>query len=192
MNAYRRTATTALALLALAVLTLIPAAGAQADDLWLHVHVDEKEGGATVRVNLPLAFVETALRAVPADELRNGRLVIDDEDFTVAELRDMWTSLSASGDATLVEVDDDGERVHVRRAGGYLLVEVDEGKGDGATVDVRIPERVIEAMLATGSDELDLAAGLRALAESGEGELVAVNDGGDHVRVWIDSSSASR
>jgi len=190
MNVYRRTAFTTIAILALAALAFAPAA--QADDLWLHVHVDEKDGGATVRVNLPLGFIETALKAVPADELKNGRIVIDDEDFSVAELRDMWNSLRDSGDATLVEIDDDGEKVRVRRAGGYLLVDVDEGADDGGDVNVRIPEQVIEAMLASGTDELDLAAGLRALAESGEGELVAVNDGGDHVRVWIDGSSESR
>jgi len=190
MHAYRRTAFTAIAAMALALFAFAPAA--QADDLWLHVHVDEQDGGATVRVNLPLAFIETALKAVPADELRDGRIVIDDEDFSVAELRDMWASLRDSGDATLVEIDDHGETVHVRREGGYLLVDVDEDRDDGGDVNVRIPERVIEAMLASGTDELDIAAGLRALAESGEGELVAVNDGGDQVRVWIDGRADSR
>jgi len=190
MPAYRRTAFTAVAALALAFLAFAPAASAS--DLWLHVHVDEKDGGATVRVNLPLAFIETALRAVPAEELRNGRIVIDDEDFSVAELREMWASLAASGDATLVEIDDHGEQVRVRREGGYLLVDVDENDDHGGDVNVRIPERVIEAMLSSGTDELDLAAGLRALAESGEGELVAVSDGGDHVRVWVDGRAESR
>jgi hypothetical protein len=175
-----------------AVLLIFAAPAAQAAELWLHVHVDEGEDGATVKVNLPISFVEKALTMVPTDEMRDGRIVIDDEEITVAELRELWTSLrDSAGDAVLVETHDDDERVIVRRQGGYMLVEVEED-GQDAKVNVRIPERVIEAMLATGGEELDLAAGLRALADEGEGELVAVNDGGDHVRVWIDGRAESR
>jgi hypothetical protein len=183
------------AALAAILLTLAAAPAAQAaDNLWLHVHVDEGDGGATVRVNLPIAFAEKALAMVPADEMQNGRIVIEDEEITVAELRDLWASLTDAGDAVLVESEDDGERVMVRRQGGYMLVEVhedDDADGNG-TVNVRIPDRVIEAMLATDGEELDIAAGLRALAEAGEGELVTVDDGGDRVRVWVDATAESR
>ncbi len=180
----------ALAVLALAAFAATPAAPAEAaDDLWLHVHVVETEG-ATVRVNLPIAFVETAVRAIPAAGT-DGRIVIDETELSIAELRAMWASLGDTGDAVLVDVDDRGETVKVRKSGGYLLVDVDERGREGA-VDVRIPERVVEALLAGDGEELDVAGALRALAEAGEGELVAVNDRDARVRVWVDGSADSR
>jgi len=175
-----------------AILLILAAPAAQAEELWLHVHVDEGEGGATVKVNLPISFAEKALAMVPADEMRNGRIVIEDEEFSVRELRELWASLRDAGDAVLVEGHDDGERVMVRRQGGYMLVEVEEDDDGDSHVNVRIPDRVIEAMLATDGEELDVAAGLRALAAAGEGELVTVDDGGDKVRVWVDASAESR
>ena len=186
-----RTTLAALAILALAAFAAVapaPAAHAAAD-LWLHVHVDEAEG-AKVRVNLPIAFVETAVRAIP-ESANGGRLQIDGEDFTLAELRDLWASLGDTGDAVLVDVDDDGETVEVRKSGGYLLVDVAE-RGRGGEVKVRIPERVMEALLAGDGDELDVAGALRALAAAGEGELVAVNDRDARVHVWVDASAESR
>ena len=173
------------ALLALAA-AAVPAPSASAADLWLHVSVDETDG-AQVRVNLPLAFLETALRMVPEDELRDGKLVLQDTELSVAELRTLWHSLDAAGDAVLMEVHDKGEHVNVSRRGGYLLVEVD---GPDA-VDVRIPGAVVDAMLAGEGDELDLAAALRALAAAGEGERVAVPETDSQVRGWVDASPAA-
>jgi hypothetical protein len=192
MTALPRRALAALATLAFAAFTAaVPAATARAaaDDLWLHVHVVEAEG-ATVRVNLPIAFVETAVRAIP-EAGSGGRIEIDGEDFTIEELRAMWTSLGDTGEALLVDVEDDGETVQVRKSGGYLLVDVAERDG-GADVNVKIPERVMEALLAGDGEELDVAGALRALAEAGEGELVAVNDRDARVRVWVDAFAESR
>jgi len=179
--------------LALAAAAVLPAAPAAAADLWLHVTVDEESPGNTVRINLPLQFVETAVRMVPAEEMRGGRIVLDDADFTAAELRELWRSLDAAGDATLVEAESaDGARVTASRSEGYLLVRtVDRGRR-GDRVDVRIPEAVVDALLAGPADELDLVGALRALAAHGEGELVTVDDSRSRVRVWVDASAESR
>lgn len=179
---FKRTALLAVAALLVATFAAVPA---QAQDgLWLHVFVEETEG-ATVKVNLPLSFIETAIRMIPEEEMRNGRIKIEDEEITVAELRELWASLEDAGDAALVEVDDHGEKVFVRKRGGYLLVEVQEA-GEAAQVNVRIPERVVEALLSAEGDELDVAAALRALAAEGAGELVTVTDEDNRVRVWVD------
>jgi len=179
--------------LAFAIAAALPAAPAAAAQLWLHVVVDEETGGDRVRVNLPLEFVETAVRMVPAEEMRGGKIVIDDADFTAAELRELWRSLDAAGDATLVESESaDGTRVTARRSGGYLLVRTVDRGARGGRVDVKIPETVVEALLAGQGDELDLAGALRALAAHGAGELVTVDDSRSHVRVWIDDSAESR
>jgi hypothetical protein len=73
----------------------------------------------------------------------------------------------------------------VAKENGYLVVRVDERRGD--KVRLRIPLDVIEAMLGGGNGELDLIAGLRALAEFEEDVLVVESDH-ESVRVWIDSS----
>lgn len=178
--------------LLLAAFAAVPA-WAAGDDLWLHIHVQEEEG-ATVKVNLPIAFVESAARAIPAS-IETDKLSFNDEDISIADLREMWRSLGDTGDALLIDVDDDGESVQVRKTGGYLLVEVREdgdfGDDRDTRVDVRIPERVVEALLAGDEDQLDIAGALRALADAGEGELVAVNDRDARVRIWVDGFSTS-
>lgn len=179
---FQRTALLTVAALLVATFAAVPAQAQEG--LWLHVFVEETEG-ATVKVNLPLSFIETAIQMIPEEEMRNGRIKIEDEEITVAELRELWASLEDAGDAALVEVDDHGEKVFVRKRGGYLLVEVQEA-GEAAQVNVRIPERVVEALLSAEGDELDVAAALRALAEEGAGELVTVTDEDAHVRVWVD------
>lgn len=173
-------------LLALAVLAAAPAVAAAADAMWLHVSVDEGEGGARVRVNLPLSMAETALAMIPEEELHNGRIQIEDEDFSLADLRRLWSQLDESPDATFVEVEEADGRVLVSKSGGYLLVKAYENDGQ---VDVRIPGGVVDALLSGEGEEIDLAAAIRALAEFGAGELVTVHDDATQVRVWVDNLS---
>lgn len=162
-------------------------------DLWLHVQVDEQgERAARVRVNLPIRLVEKAVAMVPHEELAGGKIRLDQEEITVAELRQLWAELEASPDATFVEVDEEEQRVRMSKRGGYLLVEtVDSGPG-GERVDVRVPTEVVEALLSGKGDELDLGAAIRALAARGEGELVTVHDEGSRVRVWVDRLAEAR
>lgn len=177
-------------------LTLAGAASA-ASDLWLHVKVDEgREGGSKVRVNVPISVVRKALAAVPDKEMRNGKIVLKDEEITVAELREMWAAVQDSPDATFVTVDGPEENVRVAKDGRYLVVRTDERgnrrDGWGSQVDVRVPVTVVEALLSSGGEELDLVAAIEALARHGEGELVTVTDDQDTVRVWVDRSAESR
>ena len=49
--------------------------------------------------------------------------------------------------------------------------------------------KVVDALLSAGKDELDIVAALRALAATGDTELVSVKDAENTVRVWIDSKN---
>jgi hypothetical protein len=172
------------------LLGLASAAGASAgdgDDLWLHVRVDEV-GGAKVRVNLPLRAVESAIELIPEDSLRHGKVVMDDVEMTVDEIRAVWRDLQASPDMTFITVEDRDETVEVAKSNGYLLVAVAEDGEHGETVDVRIPASVVDALLSGEEDELEIGASLRALAAHGEGALVTVQSDDEQVRVWIDDS----
>lgn len=186
-----RLAATAFAALLLAALPLT-AAPATAEDLWLHVAVDEGPEGARVRVNLPLSMAETALGMIPEEEMRNGRIRIDESDLSIAELRQLWNELQTSPDATFVEVEEADERVLVSKSGGYLLVTV-HGSGDQTQrVEAKIPAAVVDALLSGEGEELDLTAAIRALAAHGAGELVTVTDDATQVRVWVDGLAEMR
>jgi len=54
-----------------------------------------------------------------------------------------------------------------------------------------VPMKVVDALFSAGKDELDLVAGLRALAANGDTELVSVKDEENNVRVWLDSKNSS-
>ncbi len=68
---------------------------------------------------------------------------------------------------------------------GFLRVQVRQDDND-ESVDVRVPERVVDALLSGEGDELNLEAAIHALVEEGEGELVTVTSQDERVRVWVD------
>ena len=62
-----------------------------------------------------------------------------------------------------------------------------EGASEGGQqVRVRIPLRLVDALLAPGENTLDVAAAMRVLSESGAGDLVTVTGGDESVRIWVD------
>lgn len=175
--------------LAYGVLTVVlcfasAASVAAASDLWLHVRVDEADG-AKVSVNLPLSMVEKALPMIPEEHLDHGRVVFDEWEVTMEELRELWQEVKGSPDMTFVTVEEDNEHVRVWKEGDYLLVAVREDD-DSTKVDVRIPAPVVDALLSGEGSEMNLHAAIEALVVQGEGELVTVSDDEDQVRVWVD------
>jgi len=70
--------------------------------------------------------------------------------------------------------------------------EKSEKSYERSRVDVRVPMKVVEALLSAGKDELDVVAALRALsAHGGDTELVSVKSEDSTVRVWLDSKNVS-
>ena len=166
------------------------ARGAAADsDLWLHVKVHEKEGGARVSINLPVTAVEKMAAALPADA-QNVR-IDGDHQVKAADLRKMWHAVKDSPDAEFVTVEKADEHVRVAKRGNYLVVRAVDRGDRNSQVDVKIPATVIEALLSGTGDQLNLQAAFQALARHGSGELVTVDDGGDSVRIWVDRASSS-
>lgn len=177
---------------AAALVLVLPAlAAAQAEGLWIHVQVQE-DGAEQVNVNLPLSVAEAALPMIPKDVMSDGGIKIDDEEITVDELRNVWNELRNQPSFTLAEITGkEGEDVKVVKENGYLNVRVDEA-GEAAKVRIRIPEAVIDALLAGNGNQLDIAGAVRALAANGIGELVSVEEKSSRVRVWIDDVAPAR
>jgi hypothetical protein len=157
-----------------------------AEDLWIHVQVNEGKGDATVEVNLPLSALEKMDGFIPREARESGRIRYNDRDFEVSDLRRMWDELERSPDATLIRVKEKDSNVHVSKKGDYLHVHALE-TGDGREeVEIKMPLDVVSALLSGSGDELNIAAALRALARRGAGELLTVNGANETVRIWVD------
>jgi hypothetical protein len=186
----------ALCLLAV-VLLASTAALAASNERWLHVRVEETgPNPENVRVNVPLSLAEKVLPSLQAEHIRHGKLTLEDIDTHGIDLRTLLAAVRDLEDNEFVTVESDRENVRVAKSKGYLLVTVREtherdGKRELETVDVQIPMAVVNAMLTDSPNELDLAAGVRALAALGDTVLVTVKERNSSVRVWVDSKSSS-
>lgn len=157
------------------------------DAKWIHVRVDEAEG-AKVAINLPISLVDVAVdmakeEALDAEDFEldpNGKVKIED-------LRRMWQELKGAGDAEFVNVQDGDEHVRIFRRGDEVHVQVDE---DGEQkVRIEMPSSIVDALLSSEGDQLNVEAAARELGRIGEQDVVTINDEGTTVRIWVDSSN---
>ena len=179
-----------MAVLVVVVASLAPAAARP--DRWLHVSVEEDgTDGERVKVNLPLDMVGKVLPLIETDELKEGRIRIDDAEMGGVDLQAMWSALREAPDGDFATLETDGERVRVSRSGRFLLAKVEPRTGgEGEKVDVRLPISVLDALFSSGSDTLDVQAALRVLEKEPDGDLVRIDDGDSRVRIWIDGQNS--
>jgi hypothetical protein len=199
-------------LLALSAISTAPvsAQSASRSDQWIHVRVECKdEGGETVRVNMPLDMAVKVLPAINHDQLQNGKVHIHDSHLNDVDLHALLDAVRSAKDGEYVTVQGHDNDVRVAKNGGYLYVHVtDKGKRDKdmnesakekhgkglkntSQVEVKVPMKVVDALLSGGKDELDLVAALHALSMNGDTELVTVKDDENTVHVWVDSKNIS-
>jgi len=195
------------AILAVALLagSTFKAQAQSSSNRWLHVRVDNPgDKGELVRVNVPIALAEILVSSVDHDQLHHGHVNIGHHaDLNGVDLRAMLDAVRTAPDGEFVSVKNRDQDVHVSKQNGYLLVRVNdsnhkghkdgnkESSGDTQEVQVRVPLSVVEALVASskGSDDLDVAAALRALAAHGDTDLVNIKDGRQTVHVWLDSNN---
>lgn len=184
-----------IALIAAGVTASAAFAGSRAtDDLWLHVKVHDANEDSRVTINLPLSVIEKAGPMIPREARTSGRIRFEDEDFTIAELREMWREVQRKPDATFITVDERDSKVRVAKRGNTLHVfAVDKGVGKrDEEVEIKIPVPVIDALLSGTGEELNIGAAIQALARQGAGELVTVTGDDETVRIWVDDISEAR
>jgi hypothetical protein len=162
-------------------------------DRWLHVRVnngDSKE--ETVRVNVPLELAEKVLPSIDRDRLHAGKVKIDDIDCHGVDVRAVLDAVRSSKDGEFVTIQDKNSDVRVAKQNAYIYVHViDKNGSKKSRVEVKVPLKVVDALLSGKKDEPDIAAGLRALSAQGDTELVSVKDNDSTVRVWLDSKNLS-
>ena len=178
---------------AIALLTGVLAAGrVLAEDLWIHVQVNEGKGDANVEINLPLSALEKMDGFIPREARESGRIRYNDRDFELSDLRRMLEEVERSPDATLIRVKEKDASVHVEKRGSYLHLRARETGEGREEVEIRMPLDVVSALLSGPGDELNIAAAFRALARMGEGELMTVTGPDETVRIWVDDRAARR
>ncbi len=178
MNPNRKSFLAVAVLLAL----LVPAVGVAADgDRWIHIRVQDASD-TNVAVNLPLSVLGPAMSVIPEDV---RHLKIEGTDFSMKDIRAMWSELRNHPNQELVKVDEPDQKVTVSLAGDYLRV---DAIGD-ENVQVRIPTAVVDALFSGDGDELAIGKALEVLSTSGEQELVTVTGKDENVRIWVDSSA---
>lgn len=175
----------ALALLA-HVAALSPAAVAASDGPgWLRLRVTDPAGAESVSVNLPLSVAEVVLGSEAAQE-RIAAMRRERGELSVQDLRRAWRELREAGPTEVITIEKPGELVRVALTGDAVEVRVSAHEGHDEEVQVEVPASVVDALLQGEGDELDVLGALRALRETGAGELVRVTDGEQLVRIWID------
>lgn len=170
-----------------------PSTSSEKAERWLHVRVVCTDGkGDTVRVNVPLELAEKVLPAVNHDRLHNGKVKIDNSDINDVDLRAIMEAIRSAKDGEYVTVQGNDNDVRVAKEGNHLIVHVvDKGGSKKSQVEVKVPMKVVEALLSAGKDELDLVAALHALGAQGDVELVSVKESENTVKVWLDSKNVA-
>src|SRR6202171_2861554 len=124
--------------LALATVSLVPAASAQTaeektsgkGDQWIHVRVVSREDkGETVRVNVPIEMAEKVIPAITKDNLKNGRLHIDNAHMDEVDFRALLDAVRTAKDGQYVTVQSHENNVKVEKKAGYLYIYVIDKEG---------------------------------------------------------------
>lgn len=162
-------------------------------DRWLHVRVVSTNGkNETVKVNVPVDLAVKVLPAIDHDRLHNGRVRIGCMECEDVDIRTLFDAVKGAKDGEFVTVQSRDADISVAKKEGTFLVHVqDKKKSKDSRVEVKVPMKVMEALLSAGKDELDLVAGLRVLAAQGDMELVSVKDDENTIRVWLDSKNVA-
>ena len=203
--------------LALLAWTLFPVSAmaqtAAKTDQWIHVRVESKDdGGETVRVNVPVDMAVKVLPAIKHEPLRDGKVHIECAHLDDVDLHAMLDAVRSAKDGEYVTVQGHENDVRIAKNAGYLYIHVTEKKFAEKTnardreskegqvkpasakeskVEIKVPMKVVDALLSAGKDELDIVAALHALSANGDTELVSVKDSENTVRIWIDSKNIS-
>jgi len=178
----------------LATLLLVPGALANAQEPtkqktpWIHVQVNaEGDDAEKVNINLPLSLVEVAVDVAPDEALQEAHVQLDRHGLSISDLRRLWQEFRAAGEEEFVTVEKQGERVNILRRGEHIVIEVDQtGEETGKKeVRVEVPVAVVDALLSGEEEQFDLREAVAQLKDQ-RGDIVRVDDGKRHVRIWVD------
>jgi hypothetical protein len=150
------------------------------------VVVDVREGGpdgTRIVVPVPLVFAQAALAIAPAVAPADKLRIPDNEALEhIGLAREVLEALAAAPDGELVRVEERDELVVIAKEGRSLRVRV---SGERENVSVNVPLHLALQALPDEHGRIRTAALAGALGGVRFTDLVDVQDGNDHVRVWV-------
>jgi len=149
------------------------------------VVVDVREGGpdgTRIVVPVPLVFAQAALAVAPAVAPADKMRIPDEALEHVGLAREILEALAAAPDGELVRVEERDELVVITKEGRSLRVRV---SGERENVSVNVPLHLALQALPDEHGHIRTAALAGALGGVRFTDLVEVQDGNDHVRVWV-------
>jgi hypothetical protein len=149
------------------------------------VVVDVREGGPDghrIVVPFPLVFAQAALAVAPAVAPADKMRIPDEALEHMGVAREVLQALAEAPDGELVRVEERDELVVIAKEGRSLRVRV---SGSRENVSVNVPLSLALQALPDKDGHIRTAALAGALAGVRFTDLVEVQDGNDHVRVWV-------
>jgi hypothetical protein len=149
------------------------------------VVVDVREGGpdgSRIVVPVPLVFAQAALAVAPAVAPADKLRIPDEALEHIGLAREILEALAKAPDGELVRVEERDELVVITKEGRSLRVRV---SGERENVNVNVPLQLALQALPDEHGRIRTAALAGALAGVRFTDLVEVQDGNDHVRVWV-------
>ena len=165
-------------------------ASAAKSKLWVHVYVEDSTKEETIKMNLPISVIESMMPLIQDKRMRDGNIKINEREFRVEDLRKAWHEIREEGDMEFVSIQGRDGNVRIFVEGQYLLVQPD--RKNKSKVDIRIPLKVVDAMLSGKGEELNLTAAVKALRDSGIKDIITVQDEDTSVRIWIDDKNVGK
>jgi hypothetical protein len=149
------------------------------------VVVDVREGGPDgnrIIVPVPLVLAQAALAVAPAVAPADKLRIPDEALEHMGLAREVIEALAAAPDGELVRVEERDEQVVIAKEGRTLKVRV---SGSKENVSVNVPLHLVLEALPDEHGHVRTAALAGALSAVRFTDLVDVQDGKDHVRVWV-------
>jgi hypothetical protein len=149
------------------------------------VVVDVREGGPDgnrIVVPVPLVFAQAALAVAPAVAPAEKMRLPEEALEHMGLAREILEALAAAPDGELVRVEERGELVVVAKEGRSLRVRV---SGHRENVSVNVPLHLALQALPDEHGQIRTAALAGALGGVRFTDLVEVQDGNDHVKIWV-------
>ena len=166
----------------------MPAVAKKSANPWLHVRVTAADGTDNVNLNVPFSLAEGLIDMVESSELSMDIQEELPNGLELSDIRGMWKDLQGSGDKEFLTAESGDEEVRMAIEDEQLVIDVTEARRAGIDklVKVRVPTRIVDALLSGKGNELNLRAALEELRDGGIGDIVNVQDGDESVRIWVD------